>query len=88
MPDHTTTSAALYLKERGYTVKSKRDGTDLPPTAGTVKQWCERGKIKARKAGWVWLIDQAVLDGLLATNVAAGVAAPQRSDDTPQHDAE
>jgi hypothetical protein len=64
MPDHTTTSAALYLKERGYTVKSKRDGTELPPSSGTVKQWCERGKIKARKAGWVWLIaeeDLAVL---------------------------
>lgn len=65
MPDHTTTSAAAYLTERDYTVHSKRDGTDTPPSSGTVKQWCERGKIKARKAGWVWLIPQEALDALL-----------------------
>lgn len=65
MPDHTTTSAAVYLTERGYTVHSKRDGTDKPPTSGTVKQWCERGKIKARKAGWVWLIAEEELEDLL-----------------------
>ena len=64
MPDHTTTTAAEYLRERGYTVTSKRDGTSLPPTSGTIKQWCERGKIKARKAGWVWLIEEAELDRL------------------------
>lgn len=65
MPDHTTTSAAAYLTERGYTVHSKRDGTDTPPSSGTVKQWCERGKIPARKAGWAWLISQDELDKLL-----------------------
>lgn len=65
MPDHTTTSAAAYLRERGCTVRSKRDGTEKPPSSGTVKQWCERGNIKARKAGWVWLVDQAELDRLL-----------------------
>lgn len=65
MPDHTTTTAAAYLRERGYTVKSKRDGTELPPSSGTVKQWCERGKIKARKAGWVWLIAEAELEKLV-----------------------
>lgn len=75
MPDHTTTSAADYLTERGYLVKSKRDRTELPPSSSTVKQWCERGKIKARKAGWVWLIDQAELDRLCEPrNVAASVA--------------
>lgn len=65
VPDHTTTSAAAYLTERGYKVHSKRDGTDTPPSPTTVKQWCERGKIEARKAGWVWLIEQNELDRLL-----------------------
>lgn len=69
MPDHTTTSAALYLKECGYTVRSKRDGTDQAPNATTIKQWCERGKIRARKAGWVWLIDQQELDALITRRV-------------------
>lgn len=68
MPDHTTTSAAAYLAERGYTVKSKRDGTQQSPTSTTIKQWCERGNIKARKAGWVWLINQATLDELIAAS--------------------
>lgn len=65
MPDHTTTSAAQYLAEHGYTVRSKRDGTNKPPTTVTVKQWCERGKLSARKVGWVWLIAQEDLDRLL-----------------------
>jgi hypothetical protein len=69
MPDHTTSSAAAYLAEHGHTVRSKRDGTENAPTAQTVKQWCERGRIKARKAGWVWLIDQTDLDKLLPDRV-------------------
>lgn len=65
MPDHTTTSAAQYLAEHGYIVHSKRDGTDKAPNGTTIKQWCERGKIPARKVGWVWLIDQEELDRIL-----------------------
>jgi hypothetical protein len=66
MPDHTTATAAAYLAERGYTVRSKRDGTENPPSAQTVKQWCERGKIKARKTNWAWLIEEEVLKNLIA----------------------
>jgi hypothetical protein len=66
VPDHTTTSAALYLTERGYKVRSYRDGTERTPNATTIKQWCERGKIKARKAGWVWLIAEEELEKVLS----------------------
>lgn len=65
MPDHTTASAAAWLAEHGYTAHSKRDGTDNPPSAQTVKQWCKRGKIRARKTNWAWLIDEAVLEDLI-----------------------
>jgi len=70
MPDHTTTSAAEYLAARGYTVSRRRAGGEGPPTADTIKHWCERGTITARKAGWVWLIDQDELDALLARYAA------------------
>lgn len=70
MPDMTTTEAAVYLTERGYTVHSKRDGTDTQPNATTIKQWCERKKIKARKSGWVWLVDKKDLDRLIANAIA------------------
>lgn len=66
MPDHTTASAAQYLAEHGYTVRSKRDGTEQAPHADTIKRWCLQGKIQARKAGWVWLIPQETLDELIA----------------------
>lgn len=62
MPDMTTSAAADYLAAHGYTVRSKRDGTDKPPNSTTVKQWCERGKIEARKSGWAWLISKRELD--------------------------
>lgn len=65
MPDMTTTEAAVYLAERGYTVHSKRDDTDTAPNATTIKQWCLRGKIKARKSGWVWLVGKRELDKLI-----------------------
>ncbi len=65
MADHTTSSAAVFLAEHGYTVARRRTGGVGPPTADTIKHWCERGKIKARKAGWVWLIAQEELDRLL-----------------------
>lgn len=68
MPEMTTTEAAAYLAEKGYTVHSKRDGTDKPPNSTTVKQWCLNGRIEARKSGWVWLIEKGNLDRLLETN--------------------
>jgi hypothetical protein len=77
--DYTTTEAAAYLAARGYTVHSKRDGTDKPPPSELIKRWCERGKIKARKSGWVWLIEQAELDRIISTNVANNVADTPRS---------
>lgn len=65
MPDHTTASAAAYLAERGYTVHSKRDGTDQPPRPDTIKRWCELGKVKGRKVSTrLWLIAQEELDRL------------------------
>lgn len=70
MPDMSTTEAAAYLAEHGYTVHSKRDGTDTLPNATTIKQWCERKKIKARKSGWVWLVDKTDLDRLIANELA------------------
>lgn len=66
MPDHTTTSAAQYLKEHGYTVGRGRIGGRGAPSADTIKKWCEAGKIKARKAGWVWLISEETLRELVA----------------------
>lgn len=66
MPDHTTASAAQYLAERRYAVRSKRDGTEQAPRPDTIKRWCEIGKIKGRKASSrLWLIDQEELDRLL-----------------------
>lgn len=63
----TTTEAAQYLKERGFQVHSKRNGTDAPPAAELIKRWCIRGKLKARKSGWVWLIPKEELDKLVPT---------------------
>lgn len=71
MPDHTTSSAAEYLKGHGYTVKSKKHGTEAPPPAELIKRWCERGKLKARKAGWSWLINQEELDRIIAADLDA-----------------
>lgn len=66
MPDHTTASAAQYLAERGYIVRSYRDGTEQSPRPDTIKRWCETGKIKGRKMSpRLWLIDQEELDKLL-----------------------
>jgi hypothetical protein len=55
--DMTTHEAAVYLAGQGYKVKSRRDGTELSPSADTIKHWCIRGKFQgARKSGRVWLI--------------------------------
>jgi hypothetical protein len=66
LSEMTTTEAAQYLTEHGYTVRSKRDGTDKPPAAELVKRWCEQKKVKARKTNWVWLIERAELDRLIS----------------------
>jgi hypothetical protein len=85
MPDYTSTEAAQYLSARGFTVHSKRDGTDRPPPSELIKRWCIRGKIKARKSGWVWLISRDELDRILETSVATNVAGNQGAGDTPHH---
>jgi len=77
MPEMTTTEAAAYLTERGYTVHSKRDGTDKSPPSELIKRWCIRGKLKARKSGWVWLIEKEELDRLINSknpNIAHNIA--------------
>jgi hypothetical protein len=69
MPDLTTTQAAIYLKDRGFTVKRRRVGGEGAPQADTLKSWCAIGKIKAVKSGHgnrsTWLIPQSELDRLL-----------------------
>lgn len=74
MPDHTTTSAAQYLADHGYTVKRRRVGGEGPPSADTIKRWCledkelprkEQRLPGARKAGHAWLIPQKALDNLI-----------------------
>lgn len=62
----TTTEAAALLSDRGITVRSKRDGTDRPPSANTVKHWCQQGRFAtAQRIGGTqrgyWLIDKAEL---------------------------
>ena len=63
----TTTEAARYLADHGYTVGRRRAGGKGPPSGDTVKRWCEQGKFPgARKAsGRLWLIPQAALDEFL-----------------------
>lgn len=59
MPDMTTHEAAAYLAFAGYTVKRRRIGGEGPPSAGTIKLWCVKGKFQgARKSGRVWLIPE------------------------------
>lgn len=83
MPDMTTTEAAAYLAAQGFTVHSKRDGTDRPPASELIKRWCISGKLKARKSGWVWIISQRELDRLLASNGATYGAPALGKHDTP-----
>lgn len=63
--DHTAESAALYLEERGYTIGSRRIGGQHPPKADTIRRWCQRGEIAARRVGYIWLIAQEELDRLM-----------------------
>lgn len=62
---HTPISAALYLRERGYTIHSRRNG-ETSPQPDTIRRWCKRGELPARQVGRTWLIEEAVLDQLLA----------------------
>ena len=64
--EHTPISAALYLAERGYTVTSKKTHTIAPPKPDTIRRWCMRGELPARRLGYIWLIEQATLDALIA----------------------
>lgn len=66
MPDHTAASAAEYLAERGYTVGRGRIGGRGAPKADTIRRWCERGKVKARRVGYIWLIAQEELDRIIS----------------------
>lgn len=64
--DHTAESAALYLKERGYTIEGggKRVGRH-PPPPDIIRRWCKKGTISARRVGYIWLISQEELDRLI-----------------------
>lgn len=61
---HTPVSAALYLRERGYTVREPH-GTLNSPKADTVRRWCLSGKLPARQVGRTWLIEESALDALV-----------------------
>jgi len=64
--DMTTHEAAAYLAFAGYAVKRRRVGGEGPPSAGTIKAWCVRGKFQgARKSGRVWLIPKDEIEGLV-----------------------
>ncbi len=65
MPDHTANSAADYLAAQGFTVGRRRAGGHGPPSADVIRRWCKRGKLAARRIGYIWLIDQAELDRLV-----------------------
>lgn len=86
--DLTTTEAAAYLAEQGYTVHSKKTGADSPPAAELIKRWCIQGKLKGRKRENRWLISKRELDRLLGVNGAANVAEDKTPTDTPHHKAE
>lgn len=63
--DHTAESAATYLAALGYTVGSRRIGGQHPPKPDTIRRWCQRGRVKARRVGYIWLIEQGELDRLV-----------------------
>lgn len=66
MPDMTTHEAAEYLATHGYTVKRRRVGGEGPPSTGTIKSWCVRGKFQgARKSGRVWLVPSNEIEALI-----------------------
>lgn len=89
MPDElTTTEAAAYLAAHGYTVHSKKAGTDSPPPAELVKRWCIAGKLKGRKRDNRWFISKRELDRLIKMNVATNVLGQERGEPPPQQDAE
>lgn len=65
MPDHTAQSAAEYLAAHGYEIGRGRIGGRGAPKADTIRRWCADGKIAARRVGYIWLIAEEELEGLL-----------------------
>lgn len=67
--DHTAQSAALYLAERSYLADGGgRKAGKHPPSADTIRRMIYSGALPARRVGYIWLIDQAELDRLLASD--------------------
>lgn len=65
----TTTEAAAYLAEHGYTVSRRRVGGSAPPSADTLKHWALAGKLTgARKRDNRWFIPKQELDRLIDEN--------------------
>lgn len=67
--EHTAETAAAYLAAAGYTAGPRSGGRQAHPPPNTIRYWCRVGRIKARRAGYIWLIDQAELDRLVAEKV-------------------
>lgn len=67
MADHTAQSAADYLAAQGYTIEGggRTAGRHAPPP-DIIRRWCKSGKLKARRVGYIWLIEQTTLDALVA----------------------
>jgi hypothetical protein len=64
--DLTTTEAAAYLAEQGYTVSRRRAGGSGPPTADTLKHWALAGKLTgARKRENRWFIPRRTIEELI-----------------------
>lgn len=75
---YTTAKAAEYLAERGYTVRSKRDGTNKSPPADTIKHWCIDGKLPgAKKHGRDWSIPKEALDRLIRSTTMQKIILEQ-----------
>lgn len=79
--DYTAESAANYLAALGYTVSSRRIGGAHPPKADTIRRWCQRGRINARRVGYIWLIDQQELDQLVQEQPMLDLATIRRRND-------
>lgn len=62
----TTTEAASYLAEQGYTIRRRRIGGDGPPSADTLKHWALAGKLAgARKRDNRWFIPKETIEELI-----------------------
>lgn len=67
MPDElTTTEAAAYLAEQGYTVNRRRAGGSGAPSADTLKHWALAGKLTgSRKRDNRWFIPRETIEELI-----------------------